>query len=184
VPLDSSSARTSDLQPQIVRLAERVAKNLGQPRPGDIDRTAYAASGLYSALEEHDDKTLQALRVLCEVDVPREFVSLLRNLKLAPDADDTWLASWDADCRQLIDAWESFSATTDAASQTWGNFRLFVSRTQRGDDLNPGIRLLTIHKAQGREYRAVAVVGMNDGQLPDFRATSDDDRVAELRTFT
>ncbi len=138
---------------------------------------------LCTALEEHEDKTLQALRGLCEVDVPHEFVTVLRELELAPNLGDAWLASWDADCRQLIDAWESFSATTDAASQTWGNFRLFVSRMQRGNDLDPGVRLLTIHKAQGREYRAVAVVGMNEGQLPDFRATAEDDRVAELRTF-
>ena len=40
-----------------------------------------------------------------------------------------------------------------------------------------------MHKAQGREFKAVAVVGMNDGQFPDFRATSDSARKAELQAF-
>jgi len=44
-------------------------------------------------------------------------------------------------------------------------------------------RLLTIHKALGREFRAVAVVGLNDGQLPDFRARTQEEKLAELRTF-
>lgn len=138
---------------------------------------------LHAALEEHQDTTLRGLRALCEVDNPHDFIAVLRELKLPTDAGDAWLASWDADCRQLVEAWDSFIAATDVASQTWGNFRLFVSRLQRGDDLDPGVRLLTVHKAQGREYRAVAVVGLNEGQLPDFRATTDDDQVAELRTF-
>ncbi len=56
-------------------------------------------------------------------------------------------------------------------------------RRNIGHPQAPGVRLLTIHKAQGREYRAVAVVGLNDGQLPDFRATSDAEMLSELRTF-
>jgi DNA helicase II / ATP-dependent DNA helicase PcrA len=139
--------------------------------------------GVSLVLQNHEDTTLRALQVLCDTDGPHEFVSTLRKLTPSPDSGDSWVAAWDADCRQLVDAWDSFSATTDLASQTWGNFRLFVARFQRGDDLDPGVRLLTIHKAQGREYRAVAVVGLNDGQLPDFRATTEEDRVAELRTF-
>jgi superfamily I DNA/RNA helicase len=149
----------------------------------DEDRVR-SSDQLYSALEEHQDITLRSLRVLCEVDSPHSFIAALRELKLPPtDTGDAWLASWDADCRQFVEAWDSFIASTDVSSQSWGNFRLFVSRIQRGDDLDPGVRLLTIHKAQGREYRAVAVVGMNNGQLPDFRATAEDERLAELRTF-
>ena len=45
------------------------------------------------------------------------------------------------------------------------------------------MRLLTVHKAQGREYLAVAVVGLNDGQFPDFRAQSEAAFKDELRTF-
>lgn len=49
--------------------------------------------------------------------------------------------------------------------------------------MDPGVRLLTVHKAQGREFKAVAVVACNKGQFPDFRATSVEEMAAELRTF-
>ena len=29
----------------------------------------------------------------------------------------------------------------------------------------------------------MTVVGLNDGQMPDFRATTDEDRISEIRTF-
>lgn len=138
---------------------------------------------LVEVLQCHDDPGVRALVPLCSTPQPSEFVELAASLIPPYQADDQTLASWEADFSQLAEAWRSFVQQTDRVEQTWGNFRLYVSRQQRGDDLAPGVRLLTIHKAQGREYRAVAVVGLNDGQLPDFRATQGDERVAELRTF-
>lgn len=38
----------------------------------------------------------------------------------------------------------------------------------------PGLRVLTIHAAKGLEFRAVILVGMNDGSFPDFRSLSGD----------
>jgi DNA helicase-2/ATP-dependent DNA helicase PcrA len=93
------------------------------------------------------------------------------------------LPNWEADSRLLADAWRQFVQQADRAEQTWGNYRLHVSRIQRGDDSARGVRVLTVHKAQGREFRAVAVVGLNDGQFPDFRAQDLDERRSELRAF-
>ncbi len=45
------------------------------------------------------------------------------------------------------------------------------------------MRLLTVHKAQGREFKAVAIVACNEGQIPDFRANGNEAMTAELRTF-
>ncbi|MGK2957332.1 MAG: 3'-5' exonuclease [Acidimicrobiales bacterium] len=56
------------------------------------------------------------------------------------------------------------------SERTYGNFRQHIARCQRGDSLDPGVRLLTVHKAQGREFKAVVMVGCNEGQFPDFRA--------------
>src|SRR5690554_6913495 len=39
------------------------------------------------------------------------------------------------------------------------------------------------HKSQGREYAAVGIVGLNDGQFPDFRARTESAMLDELRTF-
>jgi DNA helicase-2/ATP-dependent DNA helicase PcrA len=45
------------------------------------------------------------------------------------------------------------------------------------------LRLSTIHHAKGREYEAVALVGLREGAFPDFRSTSDEELVVERRLF-
>lgn len=45
------------------------------------------------------------------------------------------------------------------------------------------LRLMTIHNAKGHEYKAVAIIGLRDGTLPDFRAKSDEEVEAEKRLF-
>lgn len=72
---------------------------------------------------------------------------------------------------------------TNASDRTAANFYQHILRCQRGDSLDPGVRLLTIHKAQGREFKAVALIGMNEGQLPDFRAKTQQEIESELRTM-
>jgi len=156
----------------------QLARLLGVDEAGVTNPAQLARS-----LAAHGDPGLRSLVPLCSVDTLSEFIAAAAGLDPPDETDDQTLASWDADLRQLVDTWQSFAQQTDLVEQTWGNFRLHVSRRQRGDDLAPGVRLLTIHKAQGREYRAVALVGLNDGQLPDFRAKSKDDQLSELRTF-
>jgi superfamily I DNA/RNA helicase len=139
-------------------------------------------------MAEQADPQIEALAELAQLEEPADFIAALTDVPAPSEAVDDIVvdqavADWDADVRQLVAAWQRFCAETANAERTWGGFRLFISRLQRGDDRAPGVRLLTIHKAQGREFRAVAIVGLNDGQLPDFRATSDEDRLAELRTF-
>ena len=98
-------------------------------------------------------------------------------------ARDEALAGWHADRRLIGDTWSEFTNLTPVAERSWTRFALHFDWVQRARDLGPGIRLITVHKAQGREFKAVAVVGMNDGQFPDFRATSDSARKAELQAF-
>jgi DNA helicase-2/ATP-dependent DNA helicase PcrA len=138
---------------------------------------------LEAALSAHSEQMVRFVAPLSSIASPEDFIGRLAELEIPGEPGDQALAAWDADCRQLMDAWRSFVQQTDRVEQTWGNFRIHVSRKQRGDELDPGVRLITIHKAQGREYRAVALVGLNDGQLPDFRATGEDEQVSELRTF-
>lgn len=90
---------------------------------------------------------------------------------------------WPADRELMREAWEDFLSLEGPDSRTFGNFNLHLFRTQRGDLLAPGVRLLTVHKAQGREFRAVVVVGCNKGQFPDFRAATHEQQLDELRTF-
>lgn len=147
------------------------------------EESVRSPESLAETLEESEDPSLCILAGLCRHTEPGSFFDELAELEPPPDAPVEWLSAWEADRSQLVDAWKQFQLRSDAAARTWGNFRLHVSRVQRGDDLDRGVRLLTVHKAQGREYRAVAVVGLNDGQLPDFRASTSEEVTAELRTF-
>lgn len=138
---------------------------------------------LRGLLQHSANPAWNALAKLCDASSISDFVAELAGLEMPELSDTSPLAAWLADVEQLRDSWGEFENSTDKSGLTWGNFKLFCSRKQRGDDLVPGVRLLTIHKAQGREFRAVALIGLNDGQLPDFRASSEDERLAELRTF-
>lgn len=138
---------------------------------------------LADVLTSHDDAVLRQLAEVCGVPSPGELMNAVSQIAVPNDGGSETIAAWDADCDQLADAWRAFTEQTATAEHTWGNFRMRIARQQRGDDLAGGIRLLTVHKAQGREYRAVAVIGLNEGQFPDFRATNPEERLAELRTF-
>jgi len=137
--------------------------------------------GLRQALQDHDP-LMSALAPLLDATNLPEFLELVATIEVPNDTEDPTLASWAADVEQLLDTWRAFESVTAKAGRTWVNFKLFCARRQRGDE-GAGVQLLTIHKSQGREYRAVAVVGLNDGQLPDFRARSEPDRTSELRAF-
>ena len=138
---------------------------------------------LISIIRQHEDQDIQQLAYLAEIEEPSDYITNLSQITLRSEAKEADLAAWHADSDLLLKTWSSFESKTQVSARTWSNFRLFVSRQQRGDDLAPGIRLQTIHKAQGREYRAVALVGLNEGQIPDFRAKTKDAKTAELRAF-
>jgi DNA helicase II / ATP-dependent DNA helicase PcrA len=117
------------------------------------------------------------LREFAQPMTPLEFVSRVRSHTELNDAD------WAQDQDEIGFVWRSFCDQVPVADRNWSRFELYVARWQRGDELETGVRLHTVHKAQGREYRAVAVVGLNDGQFPDFRARNPSEREAELRAF-
>lgn len=139
--------------------------------------------GVAEVLRSHPDPSLRTLVPLIAADTVEEFVRCLETIEPPAAAGTDELAAWQSDVDLLAMTWREFDEEVGRAALTWGNFRLHCARQQRGDDLAPGVRLLTIHKSQGREFRAVAVVGLNDGQLPDFRAVRAAEREAELRTF-
>ncbi len=140
------------------------------------DSDVQSIEQIQTVLENHVDPQVTALAPLCETGDPAAFVGALDEVDLHDE-------NWRGDCLQITDAWHRFTLRTDQAAQNWANFRTFLTRMQRGNDLSAGVRCLTVHKSQGREYRAVAIVGMNEGQFPDFRAETDDEQVAELRAF-
>nr|WP_256448963.1 3'-5' exonuclease [Leucobacter chinensis] len=61
-------------------------------------------------------------------------------------------------------------------------------RIRVGDDSTlitlPGIHLLTGHVGKGQQFDWAMVVGAEDGVLPDFRSTTDEERAEEARVFS
>lgn len=106
---------------------------------------------------------------------------LFERLKgLAPPGADH---GWESDRALLHETWERFCERHGERERTYSNLHLHISRTQRGESGVAGVRLLTVHKAQGREFRAVAIVGLNEGQFPSYFAKSEAEQRAELHTF-
>lgn len=125
----------------------------------------------------------QWLAPLCEMDTPERLTETLHHVSL-PDTDDPERqAAWNADVRLIEETWDGFAERTRPAGRTWAALSQHIMWAQRGRPMDPGVRLLTVHKAQGREFRAVALVGLNQGQFPDFRAVSGEQEKAELRAF-
>ena len=159
-------------------------RELGLPDTDFAGRDADTTkNGLTEALRAHADEHLDILAPLLTVGSPSEFVDALEQCQLPESARDAALAGWHADRGLIGDIWSKFASLTPVAERSWTRFALHFDWVQRARDLGPGIRLITVHKAQGREFKAVAIVGMNDGQFPDFRATSITARQAELQAF-
>jgi DNA helicase-2/ATP-dependent DNA helicase PcrA len=49
--------------------------------------------------------------------------------------------------------------------------------------VGPGVHLLNAHIGKGQEFDWVMVMGMEDGVVPDFRATDERAQEEELRTL-
>lgn len=87
------------------------------------------------------------------------------------------------DLEQIMNAWQSFIDRTPTGSRTFTEFKYHIARSQKGNPHDSGVRLSTVHRTQGREYRSVAIVGFNEGQFPDFRAQTKQQLQDELRIF-
>lgn len=122
------------------------------------------------------DRDIAELAHLGTVATPAELIAALRELDIG---DPDWLD----DLQQIQDSWTSFIDRVPASSQSFAELKHHIARCQRGDPLDSGVRLLTVHKAQGHEFRSVAVVACNEGQFPDFRAKTPEAEEAERRTF-
>jgi DNA helicase II / ATP-dependent DNA helicase PcrA len=122
------------------------------------------------------DPSIQQLENLALFASPGELSNFLDELLV----DD---ASWAEDLKLMQSAILSFESHSNSEDATFSDLHSHLMRVIRGDSQGPGVRLLTIHKSQGQEFRLVFVIGMNEGQFPDFRATSLEQQREELRTF-
>lgn len=135
-----------------------------------------AANGLCEAME---NSGLDALETVAEV------MELAGN-SASLDAAFERLAveeasSWAKDAAQIRTLWANYRAATPAKDRTVQRFLRHVAHVQRVRPSDPGIRVMTVHRVKGLEFKAVAVVGVREGTLPDYRARVAEEIDAERR---
>ena len=135
-----------------------------------------AWSDLSTVIARADQVGVQQMKGLCDLEEASELLPYLESVTIE-DQD------WDDDLDQFRQAWETFVDRYGPADRTFANLRQHIARWQRGDNLSDGVRLLTVHKAQGRTFRVLALAACNEGQIPDFRASTSEEAAAELRIF-
>ena len=72
-----------------------------------------------------------------------------------------------ADREFLAQRWTSYKSSVDQKERTWQGLILEILNKPKPEA--PGLRILTVHAAKGLEFRAVTVLGFNEGSFPDFR---------------
>lgn len=75
------------------------------------------------------------------------------------------------DQQVLAERWRISSARSGYSERSLGALLGELSLAGRQVLEGPGVRVLSIHAVKGLEFRAVVLVGMNEGVFPDFRAT-------------
>lgn len=87
---------------------------------------------------------------------------------------------WQDGARTLGNVSADYRSRTSAQDRSPKGFLVHLARTQRTRPTDPGVRLLTIDRAKGLEFKAVALVGARDGLIPHYRSNSpqeqDEDR--------
>lgn len=86
-----------------------------------------------------------------------------------------------ADILTLTQRWEAYKGHVLGPDRTLAGFLAELSLAGRSVVDGPGVRLMTIHAAKGLEFRAVVLIGLNDGTLPDYRAMSEREIADERR---
>jgi DNA helicase-2/ATP-dependent DNA helicase PcrA len=89
--------------------------------------------------------------------------------------------AWAHDQDELRRSWQRYAVLTEAHHRTLPDFLRALAQSQRAALDQPGVRLLTVHSAKGMEFRAVAIIGLNDGLFPYYLSLGHEDELNEER---
>jgi ATP-dependent DNA helicase UvrD/PcrA len=79
----------------------------------------------------------------------------------------------------LTERWMHYKAVVDRKGRNWQGLVMEILNRPRPE--TEGYRVLTVHAAKGLEFRAVAILGLNEGSFPDFRNSDGDALESEQR---
>lgn len=120
-------------------------------------------------------------------DSVENLVAGLADLELEPAGDEASHTDsadlWRRDQQRLMDWWKTYAAVTETDHRSLSGFLRHLARLQRTAPTDPGIRLLTSHRAKGMQFRAVVILGLNEGTFPFYRAVQQGKIEEERRAF-
>ncbi len=77
---------------------------------------------------------------------------------------------WGDSARSLAEVWGNYLLLTSVQDRSLKGYLWHLEKIQRTRPTDPGIRLLTIDRAKGLEFKAVAIVGTRDGMIPHYHS--------------
>lgn len=90
---------------------------------------------------------------------------------------------WGDDVGELATMWVNYTVAVPQNRRDLPGFVRHLARAQQARPSDPGVRLLTIHRVKGLEFKAVCLVGAYHGVIPDRRASSRSALEEERRAF-
>ncbi len=107
--------------------------------------------------------------------------ALIRMDEIGIDLDDTEREAWYRDQEHLQRLLTDYQTTTAAPYRSLAGFLRMLSRLEGVPPSEPGVRVLTPHRARGLGFKVVILLGMNDGNFPHYKATSPEELAEERR---
>jgi len=120
-----------------------------------------------------------AIVLLRAIDPGTRLQAALVDVRAELDEAGDWLPS-------VADAYLADGCADDLRGPTVGGFLAWLAASPDAAELDhraDGVELATFHRAKGLEWRAVALVGLEDGTVPIVHATTAEARAEERRLF-
>lgn len=92
-------------------------------------------------------------------------------------------SGWLDDVRVITSLWANYAIAVPHHRRDLSGFVRHAGRAQQTRPSDPGVRVLTIHKVKGLEFKAVCLIGAYNGVLPDRRANTAEAIDEERRAF-
>lgn len=83
----------------------------------------------------------------------------------------------------VLEALNQYRLETRSLERNVASLDVWLTKHASSRDLPPGVRVLTVHKAQGNEFKAVHIVGMADNVFPNYYAKTAKEMLDEQRIF-
>lgn len=140
---------------------------------------------LRAAQETQDSLTLNVLQRPYDDEPLDEFVVSALDALSGPHGNEPSHGDQPmlTDHHTLSHEWAEYRAVTPASHRTYASFDAWLTQRAGALELPDGVRLLTVHKAQSHQFKAVHIVGMAAGTFPSFFAQDKSAILEELSVF-